>query len=103
LPVARDVRDRIGAVGAKTAYVKPGPSWENGYCESLRARLRDELVDGETFYLLREAQTLIEQWRWHYNTIRPHSALEYRPPAPERIIPMDQRPVMHQISDGTTG
>ena len=84
-----------GAVGAKTAYIVPGSPWENGYCESFNARFRDELLNGEIFYTLKEAQIIIEQWRCHYNTNRPHSALGYRPPAPEAIVPMDQRPVMH--------
>ncbi|MDU8944338.1 IS3 family transposase [Ovoidimarina sediminis] len=93
--VAGAVRDWIAAVGAKTAYIEPGSPWENGYVESFNARLRDELLNGEIFYSLREAQILIEQWRIHYNTVRPHSALGYRPPAPESIIPMDRRLVMH--------
>ena len=93
--VARDVRDWITAVGAKTAYIEPGSPWENGYVESFNARLRDELLDGEIFYSLRDAQIIIESWRRHYNTKRPHSALGYRPPVPESIIPMDQRPIMH--------
>ncbi|CTQ62896.1 putative transposase OrfB [Roseibium album] len=93
--VAQAVRDWINAVGAKTAYIEPGSPWENGYCESFNARFRDELLDGETFYSLKEAQILIEQWRKHYNTKRPHSALGYRPPAPETIIQMDRSPVMH--------
>ncbi|MFY0312926.1 IS3 family transposase [Leisingera sp. D0M16] len=93
--VAQAVRDWIAAVGAKTAYIEPGSPWENGYCESFNARLRDELLNGEIFYSLREAQILIEKWRKHYNTKRPHSALGYRPPAPETIVLMDQRPVMH--------
>ena len=89
------MRGWIAAVGAKTAYIEPGSPWENGYCESFNARFRDELLNGELFYTLREAQILIEQWRIHYNTVRPHSALGYRPPAPESIVPMDQRPTMH--------
>ncbi|WP_106387463.1 IS3 family transposase [Cognatishimia activa] len=93
--VAKAVRDWISAVGAKTAYIEPGSPWENGYCESFNGRMRDELLNGEVFYSLREAQILIEEWRKHYNTKRPHSALGYRPPAPETIIPMDQRPTMH--------
>lgn len=93
--VAQAVRDWINAVGAKTAYIEPGSPWENGYCESFNARFRDELLDGETFYSLKEAQILIEQWKKHYNTKRPHSALGYRPPAPETIIQMDRSPVMH--------
>lgn len=93
--IAEIVRNWISAVGAKTAYIEPGSPWENGYCESFNARLRDELLNGEVFYTLKEAQIIIEQWRKHYNTVRPHSALGYRPPAPETIIPMDQRPIMH--------
>lgn len=93
--VAEKVRSWIAAVGAKTAFIEPGSPWENGYCESFNARLRDELLNGEIFYTLKEAQIIIEQWRRHYNTVRPHSALGYRPPAPETFIPMDQRPVMH--------
>ena len=93
--VAKTVRNWIAAVGAKTAYIEPGSPWENGYCESFNARFRDELLNGEVFYTLKEAQIIIEQWRRHYNTIRPHSALGYRPPAPETIIPIDPRPAMH--------
>ena len=93
--VAKDVRAWIEAVGAKTAFIEPGSPWENGYVESFNARLRDELLNRELFYSLREAQIIIESWRKHYNTKRPHSALGYRPPAPETIVPMDQRPVMH--------
>ena len=63
--------------------------------ESFNARLRDELLDGEIFYSLKEAQIIIEDWRRHYNTKRPHSALEYRPPAPETIVTLEQRPTMH--------
>jgi transposase InsO family protein len=83
--VAKAVRDWIAAVGAKTAYIMPGSPWENGYCESFNARLRDELLDGEIFCTLKEAQIVIEQWRHHYNTTRPHSSLGYKPPAPEAI------------------
>jgi len=64
--------------------------------------MRDELLNGESFYSLREAQIIIEKWRNHYKTKRPHSALGYRPPAPEAIVPMDQRPIMHKPSVGTT-
>ena len=93
--VAVAVQDWIKAVGAKTAYIEPGSPWENGYCESFNARFRDEFLNGEVFYSLKEAQILIEEWRKHYNTKRPHSALGYKPPAPETIVQMDQRPVMH--------
>jgi putative transposase len=85
--VAAAVQEWIAAVGAKTAYIAPGSPWENGYIESFNARLRDELLDGEIFYTLREAQIVIESWRRHYNTIRPHSSLGYQPPAPEVFVP----------------
>ena len=67
--VAKAVQEWITAVGAKTAYIAPGSPWENGYIESFNARLRDELLDGEIFYTLREAQIVIESWRRHFNTI----------------------------------
>ena len=60
--IAKKVRDWITAVGSKTAYIEPGSPWEDGYCESFNARFRDELLNGEIFYLLREAQILIERW-----------------------------------------
>jgi transposase InsO family protein len=85
--VAQAVRDWIATVGAKTAYIAPGSPWENGYIESFNARLRDELLDGEIFYSLREARIVIEQWRCHYNTVRPHGSLGYKSPAPEVFIP----------------
>ncbi len=93
--VAEDVRKWIKAVRAKTTYIEPGSPWGNGYCESFNAGFRDELLNGEIFYSLKEAQIIIEQWRQNYNMIRPHSALGYRPLAPEEVIAMDQRPVMH--------
>ena len=85
--VAKNLRRWLAGVGAKTLYIEPGSPWENGYCESFNGKLRDELLNGEIFYTLREAQVVIEQWRRHYNTVRPHSALNYRPPAPEAILP----------------
>ena len=85
--IAQAVQDWIKAVGAETAYIAPGSPWENGYVESFNARLRDELLDGEIFYSLREAQVIIESWRRHYNTMRPHGSIGYRPPAPEVFVP----------------
>jgi putative transposase len=85
--VAKAVRDWIGAVGVKTAYIERGSPWENGFIESFNARLRDELLDGEIFYSLAEARIVIESWRRHYNTERPHGSLGYKPPAPEVFIP----------------
>ena len=85
--IATGVRDWIRAVGAKTAYIEPGSPWENGFCESFNSKLRDELLNGEIFYSLREAEIILESWRRHYNTVRPHASLGYRPPAPEVLIP----------------
>ncbi len=69
--------------GAKTAYIEPGSPWENGYFESFNSKLRDEFLNGEIFYSMKEIRVLAERWRVHYNTVRPHSSLGYRPPAPE--------------------
>ena len=85
--VARALQDWIAAVGATTAYIAPGSPWENGFIESFNARLRDELLDGEIFYTLREAQIVIESWRRHYNAVRPHASLGYNAPAPEVFVP----------------
>ena len=98
--VAEAVRRRIAAVGAQTAFIEPSWTWENGYIESFNARLQDELLNGEIFYSLREAQVVIEQWKRHYNTVWPHSSLGYWPPAPEAIVrqPADRlarEPTMH--------
>ena len=90
--IARAVQDWIAAVGARTAYIAPGSPWENGYCESFNAKLRDELLNGEIFYSLREARVVIEGWRRHCNAVRPHSSLGYRPPAPEAVAPSARPP-----------
>jgi transposase InsO family protein len=82
---AQVVREWLGTVGVKTLFIEPGSPWENGYVESFNGKLRDELLDREIFYTLEEAKVLIEMWRKHYNQVRPHSALDYRPPAPETI------------------
>lgn len=83
---AKPTREWIGSLGVKTAYIEPGSPWENGYNESFNGKLRDELLNTEIFYTLKEAQILIEQWRRHYNEVRPHSSLGYRPPAPKAVI-----------------
>lgn len=82
---ARVVREWLGKVGVSTLFIEPGSPWENGYVESLNGKLRDELLNGEIFYTVKEAKVLIEAWRQHYNTVRPHSSLGYRPPAPEAV------------------
>ena len=69
-------------------FIEPGSPWENGYVESFNGKLRDELLNRELFYTLHEAQVLVERWRQRYNTQRPHSALAYRPPAPETVAPI---------------
>lgn len=78
---ARVVREWLATSGIQAAFVQPGSPWENGRCESFNGKLRDELLNGEAFYGLREAQVVIESWRQHYNTARPHSSLGYRTPA----------------------
>jgi transposase InsO family protein len=83
---ARKVRDWLVRLKVRPLFIEPGSPWESGYIESFNGKLRDELLDREVFYNLREAQVLIEQWRRHYNTQRPHSALGYRPPAPEATL-----------------
>ncbi|NDV87972.1 IS3 family transposase [Aurantimonas aggregata] len=103
--IAKVVRKWIADVGARTAYIAPGSPWENGFVESFNARLRDELLNGEVFYTLAEAKIIVESWRRHYNTVRPHSSLGYRPPAPEVFLPafasaptprsLAQRPTIH--------
>jgi len=81
--VAKDLRKWLADTGAKTLYIEPGSPWENGYCESFNSKLRDEFLNGEIFYSMKELRVLAERWRIHYNTVRPHSSLGYRPPAPE--------------------
>ena len=87
---ANKVREWLGKIGVGTLYIEPGSPWENGYGESFNGKLRDELLAREVFDTLLEAKVLVERWRRHYNTIRPHSALGYRPPAPEAILPRYQ-------------
>ena len=88
------VRRWLKKIGVSTVYSEPGSPWENGYNESFNGKLRDELLTGEIFYTLKEAQVLIEGWRCEYNTIRPHSSLGYRPPAPEAIQQRSYTPLI---------
>ena len=74
------VYDWITAVGVETAYIEPGSPSQNGCCECFNARLRDEVLNGEISYSLRDAQILIKRWRQHYNTVRPYSAFGYFSP-----------------------
>ena len=84
---AKILQDWLHKLKVKTAFIEAGSPWENGYNESFNGKLRDELLNGEIFYSLKGAQVMIERWRHHYNTVRPHSALGYRPPAPQAIVP----------------
>jgi transposase InsO family protein len=88
---AKAVRSWLESLGVKTLFIEPGSPWENGYIESFNGKLRDELLNREIFTTLTEARILIEQWRREYNQIRPHSALEYQPPAPQAILTMATR------------
>ena len=72
---AQVVREWSPRVGVRTLYIEPGSPRENGYNESFHGSLRDELLNGEIFRTLKEAKVLIERWRVHHNTVRPHSAL----------------------------
>lgn len=80
--VAYDLRKGLANTGAKTAYIEPGSPWENGNCENFNSKLRDEFLNGEIFYSMKEVRVLAVSWRIHYNTVRPHSSLDCRPPAP---------------------
>jgi putative transposase len=83
---ARAVRKWLNRLGVKTLFIERGSPWENGYIESFNGKMRDELLNREIFTTLEEAKVLIGQWRREYNQVRPHSALGYRPPAPEAIL-----------------
>lgn len=83
---ARAVRKWLASLGVKTLFIQPGSPWENGYIESFNGKMRDELLNREIFTTLEEAKILIEQWRREYNQFRPHSAKNYRPPAPEAVL-----------------
>lgn len=100
---AKILQDWLRELKVKTAFIEPGSPWENGYNESFNGRLRDECLNGELFYSLKEAQTIIEDWRNHYNHIRPHSALGYKPPMPMMHVnsdiacaPLHQYHYLHQ-------
>jgi len=85
--VSKQIRHWLKASGVQTLYIEPGSPWENGYIESFNGKLRDELLNREIFDTLFEAKVLVDRWKQEYNTVRPHSSLNYRPPAPEAIKP----------------
>jgi transposase InsO family protein len=86
--IADRLRKWLHGLTVNTAFITPGSPWENGYIESFNGKLRNELLNGEIFDTIFEAKVLIENWREHYNKIRPHSSLKFRPPVPEVIIPL---------------
>ena len=92
---AKAVRKWLKALGVTTLYITPGSPWENGYNESFNGKLRDEVLNVEIFDTLLEAKVLIERWRQHYNHVRPHSSLGYRPPAPEAVIPSTHKTILY--------
>ena len=92
---AKAVRKWLKALDVKTLYITPGSPWENGYNESFNGKLRDELLNVEIFDTLQEAKVLIERWRKHYNQIRPHSSLGYKPPAPETTTISTKRTLLY--------
>ncbi|WP_150114210.1 IS3 family transposase [Polynucleobacter yangtzensis] len=96
--IAKELRSWLSGMGVKTAYITPGSPWENGFCESFNGTFRDNLLDGEIFYSLKEAQIIVGEWVKHYNHVRPHSALGYRPPAPQVQIPkiIQNQPILLQ-------
>jgi putative transposase len=83
---AKAIRKWLNRLGVKTLFIEPGSPWENGYIESFNGKMRDELLNREIFTTLYEAKVLIEQWRREYNHVRPHSAKNNQPPAPETIL-----------------
>jgi transposase InsO family protein len=87
--VSKSIRRWLHTSGVRTLYIEPGSPWENGYIESFNGKLRDELLNREIFDTVFEAKVLADRWKREYNTVRPHSSLQYRPPAPEAIL--DQR------------
>jgi putative transposase len=96
--VAKELRQWLAKLGTGTLYIEPGSPWEDGYCESFNGKLRDECLNGEIFYSLKEAQIVIENWRVEYNTKRPHSALGHRPPAPAARSPWGVNPTSQPMA-----
>jgi len=93
--IAKELRSWLSGIGVKTTYIEPGSPWENGFCENFNGTFRDNLLDGEIFYSLKEAQIIVGEWvkqmtkgnPFRDNHVRPHSALGYRPPAPQTQVP----------------
>ncbi len=95
---ATKVKDWLKKLGVKTAFITPGSPWENGFNERFNGSLRDELLNGEIFYTMTEAKVLIEAWRKHYNEVRPHSSLGYKPPAPKVLVNISPEDIPHFVA-----
>ena len=78
---AQKVHNYFERQNLESLHIAPGSPWQNGYVESFNNKFRDELLNRELFYTLKEAKHLIEQYRLEYNTVRPHSSLDYLTPA----------------------
>jgi len=98
--MAKVMSGLLCSVGVTTLFIELGSPWENGYINSFNGKLRDELLDHEVIYSLREAEVLTERWRRYCNSIRPHSALGYRPPAPEAVLPWPAGPAYAPLRHG---
>ena len=90
--IAKNLRKWLKRLTIRPLFIEPGSPWENGYIESFNGKMRDEFLNDEIFYSLKEANVLLEQWRIYYNTIRPHSSLGYKPPAPKTTIEVQSTP-----------
>ena len=107
--VAKDLRKWLADTGAKTLYIEPGSPWENGFCESFNSTLREEFLNGKIFYSIKELHKA-QGRRVPCNTVRPHSSLGYRPPAPEtwltstmgrgEVETATRFPLLHTPDDG---
>ena len=100
---ANSVGEWLSRIGVKTLYIEPGSPWKNGYNESFNGKFRDELLNTEIFYTLKEANVLIERWRQHYNTVRPYRSLGYRPPAPQTNLPRPVAPTYATLRSSPPG
>ena len=95
---AKRVRNWLERLSIKPLYIEPGSPWENGCVESFNGKMRDELLAGEIFYSIEEAQVLIEMWRQYYNSVRPHSSLDYKPPALAAVLPLASQNLQVELS-----
>ena len=84
--IAKKVRKFLSRLSVRPLFIEPDSPWENGYIESFNGKMRDELLDREIFYSLKEAQVIIDMWRNHYHMVRPHRSLGYKPPAPATVV-----------------